>query len=324
MTTQGSRNRRLGTKTASVVLLSVLAVCGGCGETPTVPELPVAELVREPVLLAATSGTVRSDAGDVRFVDTHDHFAHTTKVETSKFPYFKKRAAAPEIALTFDCAWVPEEAGMAVLDALRELGVKSTFFVSGPFVTAPSRALGPNEATLNMVRRIVEDGHEVGNHTQTHPHASPAVVWGRELSDLRRQWDAEVVRAFDGRGPPGAAMKAFWRAPYGEYDGRALSEAALAGYTTHVGWNVDTRDALGAPDCRTVPADPACMSADKETRLVVSFVRKNPSIDVVVVLAHLGGPYGFGKDPKGLRALVSAMRAEGRTFAKLSDVLVPP
>ncbi len=312
---------------APLALLLVLASFGGCGEHTAAPELPVAELVREPVTAAlpAASGTARSDAGDVRFVDTHDHFAHTTKVEPSKFPYFTKRGAASEIALTFDCAWVPEEAGMAVLDALRELGVKSTFFVSGPFVTAPSRPRAPNEATLNMVRRIVEDGHEVGNHTQTHPHASPAIVWGRELSELRLQWDAEVVRAFVGSvPPPNAAMKAFWRAPYGEYDDRALEAAALAGYTTHVGWNVDTRDALGAPDCRTVPADPSCMSAEKETQLVVSFVRKNPSIDVMVVLAHLGGPYGFGKDPKGLRALVSAMRAEGRTFAKLSDVLVPP
>ncbi len=119
-------------------------------------------------------------------------------------------------------------------------------------------------------------------------------------------------------------MKPFWRAPYGEYDDRALGEAARAGYTVHFGWNVDTRDSLGAKDCRVAPQEPGCLSAEKETQIVTSYVRKNPALDVIVVLLHLGAPYGFGKDPKGLRALVAAMRAEGRTFAKLSEVVVPP
>lgn len=285
----------------------------------------------------AGSGVLRVDAGDehrapsdVRYTDTHDHFAHTSKVDPAKFPYFKKRGAAPEIALTFDCAWVPEEAGMAVLDALRETGVKATFFVSGPFVfsSVPARAgTMPNASTERMVRRIVEDGHEVGNHTHTHPHASPTVAWASELTELRRGWDAEVRRVF-ANGLPASAltnatMKPFWRAPYGEYDTRALSEAALAGYPTHFGWNVDTRDSLGAPDCRVAARD-GCMSAEKETALVESFVSKNQAIDVIVVLAHLGAPYGFGKDPKGLRALVTDLRARGRTFAKLSEVAVAP
>jgi len=268
-------------------------------------------------------GTAASDGGEVRYVDTHDHFAHTTAGDKTRPAYFKRRGAAQEIALTFDCAWVPDDAGAAVLDALKEMNVKSTFFVAGPFVAGPRRA--PNEATLRLVRRIVEEGHEVGNHTMTHPHATPRVVWRDELVGLRDAWSASVARAFAGAEPPRAAtMTTMWRAPYGEYDERSLRDAALAGYTSHVGWSVDVHDALGLPDCRVAPADPSCLDAAKETAMVSAFARRSPEQEVIVVLAHLGAPYGFGKDPRGIRALVAAMRAEGRTFAKISEVLAPP
>ena len=295
--------------------------CAACGTEAALPEpMPTTETV------PGARGTVATDAGELRYVDTHDHFAHVVaQGDKTKSAYFKRRGAAQEIALTFDCAWVPEEAGMAVLDALKEMNVKSTFFVAGPFVVAAGPRRAPNEATLRLVRRIVEDGHEVGNHTLDHPHLGPRVVWKDELVLLRDAWGASVARAYAGvEAPRSSTMTTMWRAPYGEYDDRALREAALAGYTTHVGWNVDVHDSLGFPECRVAPADPNCLDAGKETAMVTSFARRNPDRDVVVVLAHLGAPYGFGKDPKGIRALVGAMRAEGRTFAKISEVIVAP
>ncbi len=193
--------------TPSLLHVSFASVVGfasvACSTDGDILEPPTKDVGRQRVASPGGYGSARVDAGDVRYLDTHDHFAHTTVVERSKLPYFEKREAAREIALTFDCAWVPEEAGMAVLDALREVGVKSTFFVSGPFVfsTVPSRGIA-NDATLRMARRIVEDGHEVGNHTHTHPHASASVGWARELTDLKAGWDTQVARAFPGIVPP--------------------------------------------------------------------------------------------------------------------------
>lgn len=219
---------------------------------------------------------------------------------------------------------MPEASGLAVLDALRELGVKSTFFIAGPFVfkTTPARAdTPPNDATLRMIGRILDDGHEVANHTHTHPHGNTRTPWTRELDELARGWRAAVRAIYGDAPPPNAGLRPYWRAPYGEYDDRALTEAAAAGYPFHFGWNVEALDALGIPDCRAVKAGAACLSAERQTRHVLAFARRNPRLDATVVLAHLGGPYGWGNDPRGLRALVTALRAEGRTFAKLSEVI---
>ncbi len=266
----------------------------------------------------AVRGTVETR----RFVDTHDHYAHAAgRVDAAKFDYLKKaKDGTPAVALTFDCAWVPEDRGLAVLDALREKGVKATFFISGPFVLAAGKP-GVNEATQRVVRRIVEDGHEVGNHTKNHPHATPQVDWGSELSALVVGWDAAVARAFAGASvPANAKMLPYWRAPFGEYDARALGQAAAQGFPYHFGWNVDARDALGYPSCKDAPQDATCMTAEKQTRWVLRFADANPTLDAFVVLAHLGGPYGWGSDPKGIRALVDGLRARGRTPVRLSEI----
>jgi peptidoglycan/xylan/chitin deacetylase (PgdA/CDA1 family) len=300
------------------VLVPLLVAC----QAPQVTRdevAPQAAAVPEPAASSApdASGAPR-DAGPRGVVDTHEHFAHTRAPVPGKLPYFRRRGAAQEIVLTFDCAWVPEDRGLAVLDALREANVSATFFVAGPFVVGPKG--GVNTATTRLVRRIVEGGHEVGNHTRTHPHAAPAVDYGAELASLDAAWRLAVGVAFPEGPPRSASMLPLWRAPYGEYDPRALAAAAAVGFPTHVGWNVDLQDSIGLPAC---PAATECLSAERETQKVLRFVRASPEADVIVVLAHLGAPYGFGSDPKGIRELVRTLRAEGRAFAKVSEVLAP-
>lgn len=301
------------------VLVPLLVACSTQSPARDEP----APLVRpEPVPSASgapleTAGE-STDAATRAIVDTHEHFAHTRAPVPGKLPYFRRRGNAQEIVLTFDCAWVPEDRGLAVLDALRDVNVSATFFVAGPFVIGPKGVVNP--ATTRLVRRIVEDGHEVGNHTRTHPHAAPTVDYGAELGSLEASWRAAVAAAFPEGAPRAAQMLPLWRAPYGEYDARALSAAAAVGFPTHVGWNVDLQDSIGLPAC---PAATECLSAERETQKVVRFARASPEADVIVVLAHLGAPYGFGRDPKGIRELVRTLRAEGRTFAKVSEVLAP-
>lgn len=63
-----------------------------------------------------------------------------------------------EIALTFDDGPSPFTA--AVLDVLRERGVPATFFLCGKNA----------EQYPELARRIVDEGHAVGNHTYSHPY----------------------------------------------------------------------------------------------------------------------------------------------------------
>ncbi len=97
------------------------------------------------------------------------------------------------IALTFDDG--PSEWTPPILDILAEHHAKATFFVCG------TNILG-NADTL---RRVHDDGHEIGNHTTNHPNLAvltdPHVR--AELAET-----AAMVHAVTG------VMPAVWRAPY--------------------------------------------------------------------------------------------------------------
>lgn len=69
------------------------------------------------------------------------------------------------VALTFDDGPTPEYTD-GVLDVLQERGVKATFFLMG--VDA--------EKHPDQVRALIADGHELGNHTYTHPDMTLASV----------------------------------------------------------------------------------------------------------------------------------------------------
>jgi len=71
--------------------------------------------------------------------------------------FYRGRADVAAIALTFDDG-PTEPYTSLVLDILRDSGVKATFFVIGQKV----------EQAPTVVRRIVEEGHEIGNHTFDH------------------------------------------------------------------------------------------------------------------------------------------------------------
>ncbi len=114
------------------------------------------------------------------------------------------------IYLTFDEGY---ENGYTakILDTLRDNNVKAAFFITGPYL----------KEHQDLVRRMVEEGHTVGNHTIHHPSLP-------EKDDS--QIEEEVLgleRAFNEKF--GAKMK-FLRPPKGEYSERSLSITSKLGY----------------------------------------------------------------------------------------------
>jgi len=114
------------------------------------------------------------------------------------------------IYLTFDEGY---ENGYTakILDTLRDNNVKAAFFVTGPYL----------KEQQDLVRRMVEEGHTVGNHTIHHPSLP-------EKSDS--EIEEEVLgleRAFTEKF--GAKMQ-FLRPPKGEYSERSLSITSKLGY----------------------------------------------------------------------------------------------
>ncbi|ARQ13186.1 chitooligosacharide deacetylase 1 (plasmid) [Rhizobium etli] len=110
-----------------------------------------------------------------------------------------------------------------VLDVLAEHGVPATFFVIGEYAADQPK----------LIQRMIAEGHEVANHTMTHPDLSIC-----EPSEVQRQI-LEADRAI--KGASGQAPVRHIRAPYGIWTEDVLTTAASAGLTA-VHWSVDPRD----------------------------------------------------------------------------------
>ncbi|WP_344951483.1 polysaccharide deacetylase family protein [Sphaerisporangium flaviroseum] len=125
------------------------------------------------------------------------------------------------VALTFDDG--PFDYTGKVLDMLAEHHAKATFFVVGHMV---------NAQTGFTLRRMVSEGHELGNHSWDHP-----TLTALSHEALRGQLERtqEVVRAVTG-----TTMR-LMRPPYGATDGKVAEETARAGLA-QIMWDLDTLD----------------------------------------------------------------------------------
>ena len=108
-----------------------------------------------------------------------------------------------------------------LLDMLNDYGIPATFFLVG----------GMAEKYPEIVRRIVEEGHEVGNHTWSHPNL-------RKIS--REQAREEIMRTNDLLTSLGA-RPVHLRPPYGVFNEHTVSVAESLGLTV-VLWSTDSKD----------------------------------------------------------------------------------
>lgn len=118
------------------------------------------------------------------------------------------------IYLTFDCGY---ENGYtpAILDTLKKHQVSATFFVVGNFITDQSE----------LIKRMVEQGHTIGNHTFTHPDMSK--ISSEESFCKELQQVEEAYQAITGE-----EMIKFYRPPQGIYSISNLKMAQEMGYQT--------------------------------------------------------------------------------------------
>jgi peptidoglycan-N-acetylglucosamine deacetylase len=129
--------------------------------------------------------------------------------------------AAPQIALTFDDGPHSDHTPR-LLDVLVERQLRATFFVIGQLA-----ARHPD-----LVRRIVAEGHELGNHTWS--HTDPSRTDSRMFLDEVRRTD-ELLTQLTGTAPR------TMRPPKGELNWSKLSGVWQRGQGIAL-WNVDPRD----------------------------------------------------------------------------------
>lgn len=155
---------------------------------------------------------------------------HRVPVLSSKFKnlldkyggYFLGDTSSKVIYLTFDEGY---ENGYSskILDILKANNIKAAFFVTKPYI----------KSSPALVKRMVEEGHLVCNHSSTHP-SMPDVSDDKVIKELTdtAQYFKEIT---------GVDMPKFFRPPMGEWSERTLSITNSLGYKTIL-WSMAHKD----------------------------------------------------------------------------------
>ena len=138
-----------------------------------------------------------------------------------ELPIYSVERPEDTLAISFDASWGGDKT-LRLLDILDEYGVKTTFFLVDIWV----------KNYPDLVREIAARGHEIGNHSTTHPHMSQ--LDEQQISEeLATQ--AAHVQALTGTKPT------LFRPPYGDYNDRLIRTARAQGYEA-IQWSVDSQD----------------------------------------------------------------------------------
>jgi peptidoglycan/xylan/chitin deacetylase (PgdA/CDA1 family) len=216
--------------------------------------------------------------------------------------------AGRRLALTFDGG--SSSNGTAdLLDLLKRLDLKVSIFLTGRFI----------ERDAALVRRAVAEGHEIGNHTYSHPHLTtyaknrksnlqPGMTRESFLAQLQRTEQAFMIAT-------GRRMAPLWRAPYGEENKTLRAWAFEAGYL-HVRWSSVRGVSLDAWDW----VDDEHSSLYQSSESIMERLLRFPRLDGGIVLMHLST---HRSEPpwQALPELVFELQSRGLELISVSDML---
>jgi len=138
-----------------------------------------------------------------------------------ELPVYNVDTKEKKLSISFDAAWGRANTE-GILDILDQYDAKTTFFLVGFWA----------EKHPDLVAEIVARGHEIGNHSATHPHMN-SLSEGQIREELRRCSD--LVAAITG------TPTTLFRPPYGEYNDQVVVTSREMGYEC-VQWNIDSLD----------------------------------------------------------------------------------
>lgn len=194
-------------------------------------------------------------------------------------PIYRVDVPDRRVALSFDAMWGTSRTDR-LLEVLRRHGVRTTFFLGGNWV----------EENPEYVRKIAAHGHEVGNHTYTHPHlnalSKDRIRW--ELEENQRRIDALV----------GRPTVLLFRPPFGEYSDKVIEVASELGYYT-IQWSVDSLDWRD-------------LSASVMVNRILGAIGPGD-----IILFHNDGTH----TPEAVDQLVPALKARGYRIVPVSELI---
>jgi peptidoglycan/xylan/chitin deacetylase (PgdA/CDA1 family) len=194
------------------------------------------------------------------------------------------------IAFTFDAG---SDAGYTtlILDTLAANGLHVTFGMTGKFA----------ETYPDLVRRMVNDGHTLINHSYDHKSFTGNSTGAAPLTREER-WDELDRTEMTIQQLTGATTLPYFRPPYGDYDDSVNEDVGARGYAYNVMWTLDSRGWTGIPAAEIVQR---CLD--------------NAQAGAIYIF-HVGSA---SEDGPALQQIIDGLTSQGYTIGTIGDVLSP-
>ena len=194
--------------------------------------------------------------------------------------YCVDRGEEKVCSLTFDAAWDDADTDQ-LIEILDRYQVKATFFMVGSWV----------EKYPESVKKFSDHGHEIMNHSDTHPHIN-------QLSENKVKEEitkcADKIETVTGKRPT------LFRGPYGEYNNTVITAAESLGHRV-LQWDVDSLD-----------------WKDLATEDIVTRVTKRVKPGSVMLFHN-----GAKNTPAALPQIIEKLQADGYRFVTATELLLP-
>lgn len=142
-------------------------------------------------------------------------------ISKRKLPIYCVETDKKQLSISFDAAWGADDTD-ELLKILKDNDVKATFFLCGYWVDKY-----PEE-----VKKIAADGHDLGNHSNTHPHMSQL-----SLEQIKSELNEAHQKV---KNLTNIDMNLF-RPPFGEYDNNVITASEQTNYYP-IQWDIETLD----------------------------------------------------------------------------------
>ncbi len=201
-----------------------------------------------------------------------------TNATNKKLPIYSVETTEKKIAVTFDAAWSAEDTDI-ILDILKKHDAKITVFAVGDWIRMNPEA----------VKKFHENGHEIGNHSDTHALFS-------NISDEKLRQEIEncnkEIEKITGKKPK------VLRAPSGDYNNKSI-EMTESYNMKMIQWDVDSLDWKK-------------LSVDEMYSRVIEKTQNGS-----ILLFH----NGVENTPEALDKILTKLKADGYEFVTVSELI---
>lgn len=198
-----------------------------------------------------------------------------------ELPIYSVDTEEKKIAISFDAAWGAEDF-QEIMDVLDKHQVKTTFFMTGEWV----------ENYPECVKELVEKGHDLGNHSATHP----------DMTTLSKEKQKEQIMEVHiaVKELTGYEMELF-RPPYGAYNNDLIRTCYENGYYP-IQWNCDSLD-----------------WQDHDANTIIKNVCQNKNLGAgAIILCHNGAKH----TAEALDAMLTNLKEQGYELVPISELIM--